>query len=102
MGKTLVIDKVRKPYAVLVPDFSDLNRLYSTGIAMNDIDIALRKRELRDTINSMLVDTSPTPSPILDDDALFDAFIGKEFEVPEIFQSMKSIEREYHRAKTGS
>lgn len=92
--------KVRKPYAVSVPDFSDLNKIYSVGVAMNDIDIALRKRELRDTISSMLVDTSPEPAPFLDDESLFDAFIGKECEVPEIYQSMKAIEAEFKRSKS--
>lgn len=88
--------KVRKPYKYKRVDFSDLNKLYSTGIAMNDIDIALRKRELQQTISSMLVDVSPAEPPQLDDDALMANFIGKEMEVPEIHAYLEGIQKGYY------
>lgn len=79
---------------VFKPDFTDLNRLYSTGVAMNDIDIALRKRELQDTISSMLFDVSHPQPPELEDDLLLETYVGKELETSDLYAYCKHLEGE--------
>jgi hypothetical protein len=79
---------------VFIPDFSDLNRLYSTGVAMNDIDLALRKRELQDTISNLLFDNNPLEVPQLPDDVLMQTFTGKDFETSDYYALCKSLEYE--------
>lgn len=78
-------DKKRTSYQVFEPDFSEYNSVYANDVVINDIDIALRNRQLRGIVDSMLVDMTPDAQPIqLTDEQYMDTFIGKDIEPDEL------------------
>lgn len=87
----------RIPYPVFKPDYSELNRLFSTEVLVNDVDIALRNRNLRSFIESSWSDMSvpDSPSAGLTDAQMFDAFVEKGVEDDELIQFMREYESDY-------
>lgn len=69
---------------MFTPDFTEYNRLYENDIVLNDVDLALRNKQLRSIIDGMMVDVSPSEGVQLSDDEYMETFTGKELEVDEL------------------
>lgn len=78
-----------------VPNYDDLDKLYSMDVCTNDIDMAIRNRNLRSVIDQLLVDTSVPQPPQMSDSELIDNFMGKEYEYDDILREARNKAKDF-------
>lgn len=84
-----------RSFECFVPNYDDLDKLYSMDVCTNDIDMAIRNRNLRSIIDQLLVDTSVPQPPQMSDSELIDNFMGKEYEYDDIVRVAHEKEKEF-------